>query len=82
VEKVAQLNEATLSLSRVLIECFKEDVDTDNEVKLHEDSYVSKKLKQYIGREQFKEYDKYGEEVWSNAWNEFSRVVFHTRSSK
>ncbi|WP_110759707.1 hypothetical protein [Paenibacillus illinoisensis] len=76
------MNEATLSLARVLIDCFKDDVDTDNEKLLHEDSYVSKKLKRHLGREEFKEYDKYGEEVWSNAWNEFSRVAFHTRGSK
>ncbi|MFE6075597.1 hypothetical protein ACFVQB_14090 [Paenibacillus sp. NPDC057886] len=69
-------------MSRVLIECFKDDIGTDNEHLLHEDKYISKTMKKKKGKKQFDEFDKYGEEVWSNAWNEFSRVVFHTRVSE
>lgn len=80
MEKVVQLNEATLSLSRVLIECFKDDIGTENEVLWHEDNYISKTIKKKIGKKQFDEFDKYGLEVWRNAWGEFDRVTFHTRT--
>lgn len=82
MKKVAILNEATLSLSRVLVECFKDDINTENESLLHEDSYISKTIKKKLGKKQFEEFDKYGLEVWRNAWREFDRVIFHTRSSK
>lgn len=76
MKKVAILNEAILSLSRVLVECFKEDINTEKESLLHEDSYISKTMKKKLGKKQFEEFDKYGQEVWRNAWREFDRVIF------
>ena len=73
------VNETVKSLSRVLIACFKEDIGTENEEKLHEDSYISKKIKKKIGKQQYEEFDKYGLELWRNAWKEFDHEVFHTR---
>ncbi|RPK31746.1 hypothetical protein EDO6_02373 [Paenibacillus xylanexedens] len=49
---------------------------------LHEDGYISKTMKKKLGKKQFDEFDKYGQEVWRNAWGEFDRVTFHTRDSK
>lgn len=65
----------------MLVDCFKDDIGTDNESFLHEDSYISKTMKKKIGKKQFDDFDKYGLEVWRNAWGEFDRVVFRTRLS-
>lgn len=71
------MNEAIRSLSRVLISCFSEEIGTDLESKLHEQSYVDRKLKKHLGSKEFKEYDKYGEEVWQLAWNEFNKQLYN-----
>lgn len=71
------MNEAIRNLSRVLISCFNEEVGTDLEVKLHEVGYVDRKLKKYLGSKEFKEYDKYGEEVWQSAWDEFNKQLYN-----
>ncbi|WP_211747922.1 hypothetical protein [Paenibacillus sp. Marseille-Q4541] len=69
------MNDITRELSRVLISCFTEEMSTDLESKLHSQGYINKKLKQYLGSKQFKEYDKYGDEVWENAWTEFDSNI-------
>lgn len=71
------MNEVVRSLSRVLISCFNEEIGTDNEVKLHEVGYVDRKLKKHLGSKEFKEYDKYGEQVWQEAWNEFNKQLYN-----
>ena len=69
------MNEVVRELSRVLISCFSEEISTDLESKLHEESYVDRKLKKHLGSKGFKEYDKYGEQVWREAWREFDQVL-------
>lgn len=62
-------------LANKLIECFMVDVGTENERKLHEDNYVKKKLKQFLGKKDFDKYDELKEQIWKDAWREFDKVV-------
>ncbi|MDP9675359.1 tRNA U38,U39,U40 pseudouridine synthase TruA [Paenibacillus jamilae] len=62
-------------LAEILINCFICDIDTEQEKKLHEDGYVKKKLKQYLGKKNFDKYDELKEQIWKDAWREFDKVA-------
>ncbi|QSF43380.1 hypothetical protein [Paenibacillus tianjinensis] len=65
-----------------LYDCFKDDMGTVNESQLHEDSYVKKKLKDFLGPKEFKKMDALSEKVWYEAWREFDVRVWHDRARK
>lgn len=62
-------------LAQILVSCFMCDIGTEQEKKLHEDNYVKKKLKQYLGKKDFDKYDGLKEQIWKDAWREFDKVV-------
>lgn len=58
-------------LTDVLTECFERDVGTEMEEMLHDDKYVTSRLKKHLGSKVFKEYDALKEDVWRDAWMDF-----------
>ncbi|QWU14224.1 hypothetical protein SAMN04487895_101515 [Paenibacillus sophorae] len=71
-----------ISLSDALYECFKNVVGLEEEYLLHEDSFVKKKLKEFIGAKEFKKFDALDEKSWYEAWREFDVRVFHNNLNK
>ncbi|MEJ3719278.1 hypothetical protein WGM54_14755 [Paenibacillus polymyxa] len=62
-------------LAEILINCFICDIDTEQEKKLHEDGYVKKKLKQFLGKKDFDKYDDLKGQIWKDAWRVFDKVA-------
>lgn len=69
--KEVKLIKTVYELTEVLIDCFKEEVGTDSETMLHDDKYVTSKLKRHLGIKVYKEYDALSKEEWKEAWMEF-----------
>ncbi|KAA9007238.1 hypothetical protein F4V43_01765 [Paenibacillus spiritus] len=67
---------AYANLEDALYECFKDIVGTDEEDMLFEDSYIKKKLKEYIGTKEFKKFDELDEKYWKDAWRTFDSMTF------
>jgi hypothetical protein len=59
-----------------MYDCFKDDVGSENELNLHEDVYVKKKLREFIGSKEFKKMDALDEKLWKEAWMEFGVRMF------
>ncbi|ASA22583.1 hypothetical protein [Paenibacillus donghaensis] len=72
-------NKTYISLGDALYDCFKNDMGSENEVNLHEDAYVKKKLKEFIGVKEFKKMDTLDEKFWKEAWREFDQRVWYDR---
>lgn len=62
-------------LTDVLIECFEIDVGTELEEMLHDDKYITSKLKKHLGTKVFREYDALHEDVWRDAWMDFGSKI-------
>ncbi|MFI2856936.1 hypothetical protein ACH6EH_07320 [Paenibacillus sp. JSM ZJ436] len=65
----------------VLLECFEKDVGTEKEELLHDDRYVTKKLKERLGSKLFKEYDALDKQTWKDAWLEFGTLMWKKRQN-
>ncbi|MGV6935846.1 hypothetical protein ACWA2B_10065 [Paenibacillus sp. CMM36] len=73
--------DASDKLANKLIGCFMVDVGTENERKLHEDNYVKKKLKQFLGKKDFDKYDVLKNQIWKEAWKEFDKVAINKNNT-
>lgn len=69
VKEYASLNEA-------VYECFKSYIGTEEETLLHEERFVTKAFKKFVGDKEFKKYDSYEDKQWKNAWREFDMKAF------
>jgi len=68
-----------ISLGDALYDCFSEDIGTDREAELHEDVYVKKKLREFIGSKEYKKMDALEELFWKEAWREFDSRVWYDK---
>ncbi|WP_405169443.1 hypothetical protein [Paenibacillus sp. FSL H3-0286] len=68
-----------ISLGDALFDCFRNDIGTKNEAELHEDIYVKRKLKEFIGAKEFKKMDSLDEKSWKEAWREFDSRVWYDK---
>lgn len=59
------------SLTEVLVDCFRNDMRTESEHLLHEDVYVTRALKKFLGKKRFEKFDTLDEKVWKQAWADF-----------
>ena len=64
-----------INLSDVLVDCFKEYLGTDKEVQLHEDGFVTRKLKKFLRPKEFDKWDALTESDWKDAWAEFNTMT-------
>lgn len=71
-----------ISLGDALYDCFKDVIGTENESGLHEDIYVKKKLREFIGSKEFKKMDSLDEKTWYEAWREFDIRVYYDQANK
>lgn len=65
-----------IDLSDVLYICFAKLVGTEEECKLHEDSFVTKTLKKYLGKKEFDLFDSMDENYWKNSWRKFDSKAY------
>ncbi|OZB98149.1 hypothetical protein CJP46_02975 [Paenibacillus sp. XY044] len=65
----------------MLIDCFERDVGTELEEMLHDDKYVTSKLKKHLGTKVFKEYDALSEDVWRDAWMDFGLKMWKKQNT-
>ncbi|OMD76874.1 hypothetical protein [Paenibacillus odorifer] len=71
-----------MSLGDTLYHTFKDDIGTDQELELHEDIYVKKKLRNSIGAKEFKKFDVMEEKFWKEAWREFDMKTWYEAVNK
>ncbi|OME55573.1 hypothetical protein BSK59_13950 [Paenibacillus odorifer] len=64
-----------INLSDVLVDCFKEYLGTVNEEQLHEEGFVTRKFKKFLGSKEFDKWDVLSESDWNDAWAEFNTMT-------
>ncbi|WP_342423085.1 hypothetical protein [Paenibacillus sp. FSL E2-0178] len=68
-----------ISLAGAIYETFKDVIGTKEEIQLHEDVYVKRKLRDVIGAKEFRRFDEMDEKYWNDAWREFDVMTFERR---
>lgn len=69
-------NEKTFSsLADALVACFEEYLE-EYYAEMHDDNYVKRVLKDFVGAKEYKKYEELDDKVWYDAWREFDLRTF------
>ncbi len=62
-------------ISKALYRIFKDKIDNEDHVLMHEDNYIKKEVKKIVGKKKYEEIETFDRKVWIESWQEFDIMI-------